>query len=67
MEKLRENKKFQAHTINVMYTLGAIIDNLDSDILPYLLEKNTAIHAARKIPAEAFEVTSLKIQEPNTS
>lgn len=56
IEELRKNKKFQAHTINVMYNLSALIDNLDSELLPFLLEKNIATHKARKVPPEAFEV-----------
>lgn len=40
-----------------MYALSAIIDNLDTDLLPALLEKNARSHKPRKIPPEAFDVS----------
>lgn len=57
LNELRDNKKFIAHGLNVMYALCAIIDNLDTDILPDLLEKNANTHAPRGIPPEAYDVS----------
>lgn len=58
IEKFAEDKKFQAHCANIVYTLGAIIENLDNtDVLVEMLKKSGETHGRRKVPEKAYWVS----------
>lgn len=51
------DKKFQAHCANIIYTLGALIDSLENpEVLVEMLKKSGESHGKRKVPAKAYSV-----------
>lgn len=57
-EKFPEDKKFQAHCANIIFTLGALIESLDNpDVLVEMLKKSGESHGKRKVPAKAYSVS----------
>lgn len=59
-ERFAEDKKFQAHCANIIYTLSAIVESLnDTDLLVQMLLKSGESHGRRKVPAKAYWVRVL--------
>lgn len=63
-DELADSKIFQAHCLNVIYALSAIVDNVDnSEIMVSLLKKNGESHRRRNVPAEAYWVMNFNKQQ----
>ncbi|KAK4874917.1 hypothetical protein RN001_014277 [Aquatica leii] len=55
LEELRKSEKLRSHGVTVMYTIGAIIDNLrDPEVLMILLHKNALSHSPRGVKAKHY-------------